>query len=434
MPPRFFKGWHILYILDKIPLMDNYKTYYETVKYLESLSSLSDIKKYAKDTEPGNYLKKTKYFLDLIGNPQDKFKFIHITGTAGKGTTANLVHFLLDKNGHRSGLFTSPYATTSIEKIKVGKLLISPDDFCDIVDFLKPFIDKAYLECPYGPPSYFEIFLAIALVYFQRQKCEWVVLEVGMGGMYDATNIIKNPIVTAITNIGLDHTNVLGKTLTKIAKDKAGIIKKHSIFLTTEMKPHLLKILKNRVSEVGAKRFIKVEGENEELALAITKSIGLKTFSLDNAPKLSCRFEVMQNRPLVVIDGAHNPSKIKYSLAKIKGLKYDNLIVVLSIAEDKNHQEMIEEVTSLANEIYFTRFLVSERACASPKKLYNIYKKIKPKGKASVMLDPFSALTKILNKAKDNDLIFITGSFFLAGELRKYWIPEENILTKQTIN
>lgn len=413
--------------------MKYFKSYYETVKYLESLSSLSDVKKYAKDQNPENYLKKTKYFLDLIGNPQNKFKFVHITGTSGKGSTANLIHYTLYKNGIRAGLFTSPYATTSIEKIKVDKFFISPDDFCNIVDFLKPFIDKAYLECPYGPVSYFEIFLAIALLYFRQQKCKYVVLEVGMGGKYDATNIIENPLVTVITNIGLDHTNVLGRTLTKIAKDKAGIIKKNSIFITTEKRPHLLQILYGKAKESGAKEIIKINGSNNKLVLAITKAIGLKTVSLENAPKLPCRFEIIQNNPLVVLDGAHNHSKIKYSFARLKELKFNRLLIVIAIAEDKDHQNIIEEIAPFANEIFFTRFLISERMCSSPKKLFGIYKKIKPKGKASVMLDPFLALEKALNDANDDDLVFVTGSFFLAGELRKHWIEEEYILKNRTI-
>lgn len=413
--------------------MKNFNSYYETVKYLESLNNLSDVKIFAKDQKPDYYLKKTKYFLKLLGNPQNKFKFVHIAGTSGKGSTANLIHYILYKNGYRSGLFTSPYTTTSIEKIKVDNLFISTDEFCDIVEFLKPFIDKTYLDCPYGPVSYFEIFLAIALEYFRRQKCKWVVLEAGLGGKYDATNIIENPVVTAITSIDLDHTAILGNTLTKITKDKAGIIKKNSLFFTTEKRPHLLKILGIMVKEAKAKKIIKIKGSNEEMTLAIAKEIGMKAFPLVDAPKLPCRFEIMQQNPLVILDGAHNPSKINYSLEKLKKIKYDKLIMVIAIAEDKDHKKIIEELAPLADEIFFTRFLITQRECASPKNLLKIYRKNNPKGIASVFLDPFMALATALKKAKNNDAVFIAGSFFLAGDLRKHWKSEEWVLDKRAV-
>lgn len=413
--------------------MKNFNSYYETVKYLESFSSLADVKKFAKDQKPDYYLKKTKYLLNLIDNPQANFKFIHIAGTSGKGSTANLIHYILYKNRYRAGLFTSPYATTSIEKIKVDNLFISPDEFCAIVKYLKPFIDKVYLDCPYGPVSYFEIFLAIALEHFRRQKCEWVVLEAGLGGKYDATNIIKSPVITAITNIDLDHTNILGRTLTKIAKDKAGIIKKNSLFFTTEKRPHLLKILNFLAKEAKAKKFITIKGGNAELAVAMAKEVGLKTVLLDNAPKLPCRFEIMQQSPLVILDGAHNPAKIQFSLAKLKRVSYDKLLMVVAVAKDKDHEKIIKEIAPLADQVFFTRFLIAQRECASPKNLLAIYQKCQPKGTASVLLDPFSALTAAINTARLNDTVFVIGSFFLAGELRKYWKKEEKILNKRVV-
>jgi len=153
-----------------------------------------------------------------------------------------MIHEVLLVSGKKVGSFTSPFVVTSIEKVKVGELYISPEEFADIVEYLKPFIDEAYISGPYGRPSYFEIFFAIALVYFKQQKCEWVVLEVGLGGRYDATNIIERPIVTAITNIDYDHTEILGKTLKKIAFDKAGIIKTGAEFFTTEQNKSVLAV------------------------------------------------------------------------------------------------------------------------------------------------------------------------------------------------
>lgn len=413
--------------------MKNFQSYYDSVRYLESLSSLSGVKKFAKDQKPDYYLKKTKYLLDLLGNPQKKFKIVHITGTSGKGSVANLVQYLLYKNGHKAGLFTSPYATTSIEKIKVNDLFIDPEEFVTILESLKPFIDKAYIECPYGPVSYFEILLAIAFEYFRRQKCKWVVLEVGLGGRYDATNTVDKSVITAITNVDYDHTNILGKTLTKIAQDKSGIIKKDSVFLTTERRPHLLKILKAAAKKAGAKKFIKVNGGNEELAISIANEIGLKDFSLAKVPKLPCRFELVQKDPVVILDGAHNPSKIKYSLKKLYELKKNKLIFVLAVSEDKDHKKILKEIAPIADQIFFTRFLISERQCASPVELLKIYRTYNKTGKAEVLLDPFTALKAALKTASKDDVVFVTGSFYLAGDLRKHWHREEEILRKRKI-
>ena len=411
--------------------MENFNSYHEAVKYLESFSGLAGVKSFAKDQKPDYHLKKTRYFLNLLGNPQANFRYIHIAGTSGKGSTANLIHHLLHKNGHRAGLFTSPYATTSIEKIRVDNLFISPAEFCNIVEYLKPIIDKVYLECPYGPVSYFEIFLAIALEHFRRQKCEWVVLETGMGGKLDATNIVENPTVVAITNIDLDHTSILGHTLSKIAKDKAGIVKPSSIFITAEPRPHLLRIFKSLAKEVKAKRFIRVKGGNKELALAIAKEIGLISVSFNNASKLPCRFEIIQRSPLVILDGAHNPAKIQFVLNKLQTMSYDKLIIVMAVADSKDHKKILKEIAPLADQVFFTRFLITQRECASPKNLLTIYQECQPKGVASVSLDPFLALTAALNTAEPKDAILVTGSFFLAGEIRKYWEKEEEILTKR---
>lgn len=220
------------------------------MSFLQGLNNLPLDGDYLVDKHHADrYIKRMRYFLNLIGNPDKGMKLIHIAGTSGKGTVTNMVHEILLASGKNVGSFTSPFVTTPIEQIKVGDAYISPDEFADIVEYLKPFIDVAYTEGPYGSPSYFEIFFSIALVYFQRKKCDWVVLEVGLGGRYDATNVIERPSVTAITNIDYDHTELLGKTLRKIASDKAGIIKSGSAFFTTEQRPALLKIFSSICDE-----------------------------------------------------------------------------------------------------------------------------------------------------------------------------------------
>lgn len=429
------------YLKIKNKLMSKFGRYYKAIGFLEGLNNLPLRGDYMIDKHHADvYLKRMRYFLELIGNPDKKIKFIHIAGTSGKGTVTNTVHEILNAAGKNVGSFTSPYVTTSIEKIKVKDKYIAPDEFAVIADYLKLFIDKAYLEGPYGRPSYFEIFLAIALVYFQRQKCEWAVLEVGLGGRFDATNIIENPLVTAITNIDYDHTELLGKTLKKIAYDKAGIIKQGSTAFTTEQRPSLLKIFseickeKNVPLKVLPKRDDYQE-DNKELADAITRHIGIDDkhiFQGIKNARLACRFEMIQDKPRVVLDGAHNRSKIKTTIDNLKRLDFRKLYLIVGIANNKDHISILEQIIPEADYVFFTRFQNKDRKCAHPKELFEKSKQYLKKGAESeICLDPESALSKALKLAGSNDVILIAGSFFLAGELRKRWHSEEAVLEKR---
>lgn len=421
-----------------IQVMYSFEKYYKAVNFLESLSNLSLQGDYMIDKHHADvYIKRMRYFLGFLGNPDKKLKFIHIAGTSGKGTVTNMVHEILLASGKKVGSFISPSVTTSIEKIKVKDKYISPDEFSDIVDYLKPFIDKTYTDGPYGRVSYFEIFLAIALIYFKRQKCEWAVLEVGLGGRYDATNVIDKPLITAITNIDYDHTELLGKTLKKIAYDKAGIIKEGSVFFTTEQRKPLLTIFNEICSERNVPIHVLTQQSNyqkynKELATAIVRHLGINNKYIVQGIKnaqLTCRFEIIQTKPLVVLDGAHNRAKIKTTIDNLKKLKFKKLYLIVGIADDKDHVSILGQIIPQADYIFFTRFQNRDRKCAHPKKLLVKSKEYLKKGaKSEICLDPESALSNALKLAKSNDLVLIAGSFFLAGELRKRWYPENLIL------
>ncbi len=418
-----------------------FESYYKSVKYLESLSNLPIVGDYMIDrNHPEIYLKRMRYFLNLLGNPDKDFKFIHITGTSGKGSVTNMLHEILFASGKKVGSFTSPYVVTSIEKIKVQDKYISPDDFVDIVDYLKPFIDRSYLEGPYGRPSYFEIFLAIALLYFRRQKCEWVVLEVGLGGRYDATNVIEKPLIAAITNIDYDHTEVLGRTLEKIAYDKAGIIKPGSVFFTTEQRKQILQIF----DSISREKNVQVHNlsfqndyqeYNKELARAVAVHLKIEDKYIDKGlrkARLPCRFEIVQNNPTVILDGAHNRSKMGSTIYNLDKVKYNKLFLLISISDSKDHESILEQIIPKADHILFTRFQNPNRKCAHPKELFEKSKQyVKKSSEARMYLDPEAALADALKLAKSDDLVLITGSFFLAGELRKIWYPEDQILRQR---
>lgn len=382
--------------------MQDFSRYYDSVRYLEGLSNIASGHDYMgkRAHDPTIYIKRMRWFLDLLGNPEKGFKYIHITGTAGKGTVATMVHQALVRGGHTAGLFTSPFVTTSIEKIQVGDQYIAPDEFADLVDEIKPAIDRALVECPYGGPSYFERFLAIAFLYFKKQNCEWVVLEVGCGGRYDATNVIDPPVISAITNIDYDHTHILGKTLTKIARDKSGIIKKGSRFFTTERRPRLRSIMEDACHAQGAD-FNFVNGGNEELV----KAMG---FSAEPV-QLPARFEIMQQKPIVIIDGAHNRAKMRYTAEQLKQLTYRKLHLVIALAANKD-RSIIDQIP--ADFIYPTRFQNPERTCMN----------------LGGYTDSQQALDAALAAAESDDLVLVTGSFYLAGELRQQWYPEKFVL------
>ena len=388
-------------------------------------------------SSPQIYLDRMEYFLEALGHPEKGFQYIHVTGTAGKGTVTTMLHNMLHADGKRVGSYTSPFVTTSIEKVRVDDLYIAPNEFADIVDELKPVIDDMYLNSPFGKPSYFEIFLAIALRYFQKQHCEWVVLEVGAGGRYDATNFIVNPVATVITNIDYDHTQLLGKTLKKIARDKAGIIKPGSLFFTAEQRPALVKMFRDACMEKGA-TFHRVSHResfqeyNESLVHDVGRGLGIDESIVQKAitsAHLQCRFEVIQQSPLVVLDGAHNRIKIQSTIEHLREHTFKKLFLIIGIADNKDHLAMLEQIIPLADTVLFTRFQLGSRPCASPKKLAELSAKyMKADATSHILLDPMGALHVAMNAADPEDGILVTGSFFLAGDLRQHWVSEETIL------
>ncbi|MDP2586844.1 MAG: Mur ligase family protein [Candidatus Komeilibacteria bacterium] len=411
--------------------------YHQAVNFLESLLNLPIPDYLLKTTDRSIYLKRLERFLAILGNPEKNMKFIHITGTAGKGTTVNCLHQIIQAGGKKVGSYYSPHPTTALERIKVNDLYISPADFSRLTEKIKTALDTTLAKSPFGQPSYFETFLALALLYFKEQKCDYVILEAGLGGTHDATNVIAKPLITAITNIDYDHTEILGKTLSKIAKDKAGIIKRGCQFFTTETKEAQIKIFQAKCDSLGVKYHLvpaKDADINPNLALAqaIADQLGFSQHVIAQglkSAKLPCRSEVIQTRPLVIIDGSHNPIKLKFLAKKIHSLYPDKKVnLILGMAADKNLEDSLKEILPAVERAIFTRFLMPYRRSADITELARISKKIKPIAPVKVFTDPWQALDYGLKMTKKNELLLITGSFFLAGELRTRWITEEQIL------
>lgn len=421
-----------------------YRPYYQAIQYLESLNNISgsyQMTNLIAHPHPGMYLERMQDFLDMIGNPEKRFKYIHITGTAGKGSVSSIVQSTLTAKGKKTGLFTSPFVVSTIEKIQVGKKYIDPIDFANILESIKPLIDAMTLSSRHGMPSYFEIIFAIALIYFKKEKCEYAVLEVGLGGRYDATNIIEKPLVTAITNIGLDHTQILGTTIEKIAYDKSGIIKKASHFFTTEDNNNLLSIFKKECENVQAEfnQCVVIEldynQKNRLLAGSICADLGIIK-SPENVcvpDSLPARFEIINKNLLIIIDGAHNPSKIASTIYNLENHSYKKFFLVVAISADKDWKTMLKILLPKTDKLYITRFNVQGRQCVDLKILMKFARKYHPPCQILLFTDPIQAFNEAKESMRKNDALLVTGSFFLAGNIRKLYCPEERILKQRNI-
>jgi dihydrofolate synthase/folylpolyglutamate synthase len=308
------------------------------------------------------------------------------------------------------------------------------------VNKLKPVIKKAQ-KTDLGAPSAFELFFAIALLYFKDMKCEWVVLEVGLGGRYDATNVIEKPQVTAITTIDYDHTEILGKTLEKIAYDKAGIIKKGSVFFTTENRANLVNMFKKICKEQKAE-FIawpkrrSYKERNVLLASAIASACGVGTADIKKgieATRMPCRFEMIQDEPMVILDGAHNRAKMRTTVKNLSELEYEKLTLIFAIANTKkDNAAVLEQIIPKADRIVIAGTEEADRKSIHPSVLEPLVKKYKRQSaKIEIIENPKQAIEQALKDAGQKDCILVTGSFFLAGEVRKHWYPARYVLTNR---
>ena len=438
--------------------------YQPAVKFLESLDNIPG-PDYLKADKKGNrsfFIKRLKFLLKLLGNPEKNFKYIHVAGTSGKSSLTYMLQSILTAAGIKTGAYFSPHATDTTERIRTGDKYISPADFTRLINQIKPHLSFCAAKSRYGTPSYFETLVALAFLYFKEKKCKYVVLEAGLGGSFDATNVIPRPEVAVITNIGSDHNEILGKTKAKIARDKAGIIKKNSILLTGEKNPALLKIFKKicrrkrcQFQKINFKFEIikndltgtkfkyenniyqtKFSGEhqikNTLLAIKTVNSIKNKKIKPAIIKKglskafLPCRLEVIQKKPIIILDGAHNSDKMKATANFIKNIKFRKLHLIIALAEDKKLYHTLKYIIPLAAQVYLTRFLLAGRKSKNLKMMHEMSKRLisSPSTAIKIFVDPWQALEEALAKAGKDDMILITGSFFLAGELRKKWITK----------
>lgn len=403
--------------------------------------------------KPG--LENIKKLCKLLGNPQKKFKSIHIAGTNGKGSTSHILATILQLSGYKTGLFTSPHLKSFTERIRVNGVDI-PE--AKVIEFL--ILYKSDLEVI--KPSFFEITTALAFQYFAVQNVEIAVIETGLGGRLDSTNIL-NPILCVITNIGWDHMDLLGNTLEKIAIEKAGIIKKNTPIVISENQKEIEHVFIEKAKNENAPLYWSDEYtihfktylpngqridiyKNQELigkeivcALAgkyqlknlkgilkaaeiAKKECGLTKINFQNTIKsllevknyniLKGRWQLLKYKPLLVVDTGHNFDGIKEIISQIESYKYFQLWMILGMVKDKDHQKILEILPKRAKYIFCEP--QSHRKLDAEKLL----EMAKTNGIDGIVIKNVNeAIKHALNKAETSDFIFVGGSNFVVAEI-----------------
>jgi len=391
-----------------------------------------------------------------LGNPQEKFKTIHVAGTNGKGSVCRFIASILSQNSYNVGIYTSPHLQRFTERIIVNGSEINEEEIIDLVKKIRPIVEK--LIKTNDTPTYFEIVTAMAFLYFKKKKVDYAVIEVGLGGRFDATNIIK-PILCIITNISLEHENVLGKKISDIAFEKAGIIKKNIPVVTyaegaslntikkvADENKSVLTVVTNDFFEKKSGGInwqnIKVFGSLKEYDLTIQMAGGFQAKNLalsiiaieilqmngvyisDESIKKGVkntifpgRMEIISSKPLLMLDGAHNIEGIKELIATIKkDFIYNRVIVIFAALKDKNIKEMLSFIITISDILIITKS-DNSRACA-PEEIFKFLEKQKNNTEIIIKEKIADAIDHAKNIAQENDLILVTGSLFTVGNAR----------------
>ncbi len=427
-----------------------------SMTYDEAMNYISSVGKFG-----SNYgLERTFRILELLGNPHEKLKMIHIAGTNGKGSTTAMITKVLRGYGYKVGMYTSPYLEEFEERIQINGENIEKDKLVKLLEQVKIVIKKV-IEEGFEHPTEFEIITALMFLYFYNEKVDYAVIEVGLGGRLDSTNVII-PKVSVITSISLDHVNILGDNLKDIAREKAGIIKeKVPVVLYPQEKDAeevVLKASKEKNSKVyllkkedcrliyinNDKLYQNVEvksikntyniklpllGEHQILNLSVALNTIETLFEKENIiinrelieksledVKWIGRLEVLGKKPTVVIDGAHNIDGIRALRKNVeKYFKYKKLYLLLGILADKQVKEMVKEITPMAEKVYaLTPHSDRAELCEDLKKEILEY------NSNTVALENYEeAFELTLKEAEEDDLILISGSLYMIGDMRK---------------
>ena len=407
-------------------------------------------------------LARMQNLMNHLGNPENDLQCIHIAGTNGKGSLAAMTSAILTAAGYKTGLTISPYVVDFRERFQIDGEMIPPRTLVSLTQKVMNAVDAIEAEGGEKPVE-FEAVTALALLWFAREKCDLVVLETGLGGRCDATNIVPHKLVAAITKIGYDHMEILGDTLDKIAAEKAGIIKEGSVvvnypdqpveamgpILTAAAEAHtsiitpdkddltLLrgKRLENRIDYGGYRAALGLPGTHQanhaamavEIALALWREFGYDISDdailegLANA-KMPARIEVLRRHPLLLLDGCHNPDGAKMLAATLTRADFEeNLVGVFGVLADKDYKEMLSDLAPCFAKVYTVT-----PNCPRALSAEDLQREARFHTDAEAADSVADALRKAIDYADENNLagVVVCGSLYLAAEARPLLLKE----------
>ena len=407
-------------------------------------------------------LDRMRALLKCLGNPHKKIRSVHIAGTKGKGSTATMLAAMLKACGHRVGLYTSPHICDVRERITVNDDKITQIALARLICKVEPVIEKMAAD----KPTFFEIFTAMAFQHFADAKVDIAVVECGLGGRLDSTNVLE-PEVIGLTSISLDHMHQLGTTLSAIAGEKAGVLKSGTTAISVQQPAEAKRVFQKAARDINAtllftgedidfsyrvessrqdgchtriclttprSRFehltVPLQGEHQALncglALALLDELKNKGMAIDDAQAIEGlegvyvpgRMEMIHEDPRILVDGAHNAASIQALMRAIgHHIPYDSMVMIFGCAQDKDITGMIDQIAKGADKVIFTRASGNMRA-APPKDLASVYEE--RSGRVAQVAESLVGAIRIANSAVSReDIICVCGSFYLVGEAKK---------------
>ena len=415
------------------------------INYSEALNRIHSLERFG--SRPG--LDRVNRLFSLVGDDLLDQNFIHVAGTNGKGSVSAMISSILTVEGYKTGLFISPYITDFRERIQINGEMVSEDELVKACEHLFPLLEK--LEHEGVIITEFEFLTVLAFYIYKKNGCEYIVCEVGMGGLLDSTNLIRNPVCSVITRIDYDHTDVLGKTLEEITVQKCGIIKENSITVTSSQQHDVLEIIRETAHQKNNMLFyasdVKIEDivystdntsfiykdipmnlnllgkyqiENLKTALSVIDVIKIKNIKVDikstktglEKAKNPGRFELFKKDPLIILDGAHNPGGISAFCENVRLYSKNSRILIMGMLKDKDIDSSIKHLEGL----FDTVITVDVKNPRSIKKEELREKFLKYFDDVICFDDPSEALNFAKESKKD---VFVCGSLYLISEIRK---------------
>jgi len=426
------------------------------LNYKEAIAYILSIPKFTKKTNHDNI----RYLMRKLGDPQEKLNIIHVAGTNGKGSVCAFTSNILKEAGYKTGLFTSPHLIKMNERIKINNIDIKNQEFTWAFNEMKTEIDRM-IEEGYEHPSFFECLFAMALMIFDKEKVDYAILEVGLGGRLDATNMITNPKVTAITSIGLDHTEILGDTLVKISEEKAAIIKPGVPVVYYGENSEICKVIENKIINTNNKKNIGLKVSNKsikilkktdkdidfyslcgyydksiftvpfvaeyqcvnaKIAISIVECLKL-AISVDIVQRgiAGCKWEgrMEQVLPGVYFDGCHNEDGVREFLKTVGNMRCNGeRYLIFSVVKEKDYRNMIKMISQNLNFSGIIITTVVNSRAVPVKKIKDCFDRYSNM-QIYVRDDIKKAFELGLKLKKQEDILYCIGSLYLIGSLKQ---------------